>query len=284
MKRAFQLIALSVICFIIFEEVNNDRAYSNISGAVAKVSGSPFNLEGTCSQATCHSGSVEPLTGVITSNIPVAGYVPLDTYTVTITITDPTRTRFGFEISPQTSTGALAGTMLITDTPRTHFCTFPTHKYLTHTLAGTDAPNHTAIWSFDWQAPATGTGDITFYSCLNFTNRDSTANDDVIHSTTLTVPENPNGINDPIIISSMNLYPNPAVDAIQLDYYLQNQELVTIDLMDVSGRKIQEMFNATQFSGAHHNSFPIGNHIASGIYLVKLTAGDQTLLRKVMVL
>jgi hypothetical protein len=82
----------------------------------------------------------------------------------------------------------------------------------------------------------------------------------------------------------LNLYPNPVIDAVQLDYYLQKQGLVTIDLMDVSGRIVKELFNASQSSGAHHDSFPIDKNLASGIYLLKLTAGDQSLSKKIMVL
>src|SRR4030095_3506237 len=134
MKRIIQLIALSIICFVIFEQVNEDRAYSNIAGAVAKVTGSPFDVSGqTCSQANCHSGGATPLTDIITSNVPAAGYVPGTTYTVTVTASDPNKTRFGFEVTSQNSTGVFVGTINITDATRTHFSTFPTNHYLTHT-------------------------------------------------------------------------------------------------------------------------------------------------------
>jgi hypothetical protein len=210
--------------------------------------------------------------------------VPGTTYTVTVTASDPNKTRFGFEVTSQNSTGAFVGTINIIDTPRTHFSTFPTHHYLTHTLAGTDAPGHTAVWQFGWVAPSVGTGDVTFYGCVNYTNRDSTANGDAIHTTTLTVIENPNGISDPVIISSLNLYPNPVVDAIQLDYYLQKTEVVTIDLLDVSGKSVLSLFNSQQSSGAHHCAFPLNQKVASGIYLVQMRAGEQTLAKKMIVL
>src|SRR5215217_6087010 len=116
MKRIFQLISISIIAFIFIEQVVEQDAFSNINGANPKITGSPFDVSGqTCSQTSCHTGGSTPLDGIITSNIPVDGYVPGTTYTVTITVSDPEKTRFGFEISPEDAAGFMAGTILITD-------------------------------------------------------------------------------------------------------------------------------------------------------------------------
>lgn len=285
MKRALQLIALSVVCYVIIGQITEQRVYSNIDGTIPKVTGSPFDVSGqTCSQTDCHSGGATALTDIITSNVPASGYVPGSVYTITATLTDPNKTRFGFEMSPQTSTGALAGTVSITDAARTKF-TFPSigNKYVTHTLAGTDAPSHTASWSFNWTAPTEGTGDVTVYGCFNFTNRDSTKNGDEIHTSTLTIPENVDGMNDPIIISSLDVYPNPVASTLQLDYYLQKTGVVKIDLLDVTGKGLNELFHAQQSAGAHHSSFPVSQNVAAGSYLLRFMSGDQILTRKVLV-
>jgi hypothetical protein len=286
MKRIVQLIALSIVCFVIIGQVTEKQVYSNIDGVIPKVTGSPFDISGqTCSQTDCHSGGSTALADLITSNVPASGYVPGTVYTITATVTDPNKTRFGFEISPQTSTGALAGTITLTDAVRTKF-TVPSigNKYVTHTLAGTDAPSHTAAWSFNWQAPAEGTGDITVYGCFNFSNRDSSTTGDQIHTATLTIPEQVNGVNDPIVVSSLNIYPNPVVHSLQLDYFLQKSGTVKIDLFDVSGREVTELFHAEQSAGAHHNSFPLNQQLSGGSYLLRLMSGEQTLTKRVMVL
>jgi len=284
MKRWIQIGALSVVCFIIIQQIDQQHAYSNINGAIPKVTGSPHDNQ-TCSQTMCHTGPVTTIDDIITSNVPVSGYTPGTTYMITATVSSPYHTRFGFEISPQNLNGDSLGTIIITDFTRTHF-TFPAlgNKYITHTIAGTDAPSHTSTWSFNWHAPVEGTGDVTFYGAFNFTNRDSTVNGDSIHTSTMVIPENTDGIDAPLVISSLKLYPNPAVNAVQLDYYLQKSGVVYIDLIDESGKLIKSLFSAQQSSGAHHDSFSLSPDVAKGVYVVELRSGSQSLMRKLVIL
>lgn len=58
-------------------------AHSNAGGAPIGKTGSP----GDGSNCTgCHSGVATTSAGLITSNVPVTGYIPGNTYTITATI------------------------------------------------------------------------------------------------------------------------------------------------------------------------------------------------------
>src|SRR6185295_20076410 len=127
MKKYLLLLVFVMICSFIFEQATQN-VYGNQNGALPGYTGSPFDTK-TCSNGpTCHGGAPTPLTGLITSNIPVSGYLADSTYTVTATVSSANVVRFGFEISPQDPAGNLLGTIIITDATRTHYADVVTHK------------------------------------------------------------------------------------------------------------------------------------------------------------
>jgi len=139
-------------------------------GAPAGYTGSPGDGK-DCVQ--CHGGATTPVTGWITSDIPVEGYVPGNTYTVTVTLTGSGKK--GIEVSPQNPSGNLLGTLVAgTGSKLTG-----SGKYITQTSSTSANP---AVWSFGWIAPAAGTGDVTFYGAF-------TLNKSVTKTSTLTVQE-----------------------------------------------------------------------------------------------
>lgn len=163
-------------------------ATSYPDGAPSTVTGSPGDANKTCTKSGCHSGTATTMLNAMTSTIPASGYVPGTTYTVTASITDPSIVRFGFEISPQSITGTLLGTMALTNTVKTKF-TSSNNKYITHTTSGNSWTGHTATWSFDWTAPAAGTGAVTFYGAFMYANNNGGTSGDIVKTSTYTVQE-----------------------------------------------------------------------------------------------
>src|SRR5947207_15164564 len=102
MRKTILLLSFVITCLIILFQ-STKLAYSNKAGAIAGVTGSPHDAK-TCSNPNdinCHGGTATPLANLITSNVPITGYIPGDTFTITATVSDPNLIRFGFEISPQ---------------------------------------------------------------------------------------------------------------------------------------------------------------------------------------
>lgn len=179
-------------------------AISYPDGAPSSVTGSPGDNNKTCTKSGCHSGTASTMLNAMTSNIPVAGYVPGTTYQVTASITDPSVVKFGFEISPQNATGTVLGTMSLSDAVKTKF-TAANAKYITHTTSGNTFNGHTATWSFNWTAPAAGTGPVTFYGAFMYANNNGGTSGDVVKTSTYTVQE---------AVSACNLTVTPASSTI----------------------------------------------------------------------
>jgi hypothetical protein len=154
-------IAIAIAVFVITGFLyHNLTSLSFTNGSPAGCSGAPGEV--TCS-TNCHNTNVENKTdtGWIKTNIPASGYVGGTTYTITTTAKGiETSKKFGFEISPRFPDGKLAGEMVVTNIKETKL--IGSKKYMVQIAGGVDGTG-SRTWTFDWNAPAKGSGKITLY-------------------------------------------------------------------------------------------------------------------------
>lgn len=165
------------------------RATTNSTGAPvvnsndSGYSGGPRENGRTCATAGCHNGPATASDGMISvQGLDTAGYEPGKTYQVQISTNQGT-SRWGFQASVQTPSGDLAGTLQSTSNA-TQNPLVP--GYITHTFSG----NAQNTWTFDWTAPAAGTGEVGIYVAVNASNANGTNQGDDILTDELTIPEN----------------------------------------------------------------------------------------------
>jgi hypothetical protein len=156
MKKIVLSLFLSFAVFSVFNLLA-PNAISEPTGSPASNTGSP--ADGTTCAESCHGGSAVTQAGLITSNIPTAGYTPGTTYTITATISGTGKK--GFQVSPQNTSGTLLGSLIAGSGNK-----IVGTKYVTHSSAKTTS---TATWTFQWIAPAAGTGAVTFYGAFAIT-------------------------------------------------------------------------------------------------------------------
>jgi hypothetical protein len=160
--------------------------------APVSVTGSPGD-GANCTQ--CHGGTATTSVGWITSNIPSGGYVPGHTYQITATNSLTGSGKYGFEISPQNTSGTLLGTLAA----GTNSQLVGSGKYVTHSSASSTVK----VWTFPWTAPAAGTGNVKFYGAFARNYPGATV------LSTLSVSEQTNtGIEDPTPTDAL-ISPNP---------------------------------------------------------------------------
>jgi hypothetical protein len=137
----------------------NQSARAYVSGPPTGRTGAPG--ESTCTD--CHSPIAN--TGQFTI-VPPNGYVPGQTYTIQVqhVTSDTTRATWGFELTALNSSNAAAGTFANT-TALTRTRTGGGRNYVEQTSQGAFVgQTGGATWSFDWTAPATDVGPVTFYA------------------------------------------------------------------------------------------------------------------------
>ncbi len=76
-------------------------------------------------------------------------------------------------------------------------------------------------------------------------------------------------------------YPNPFNDMVMLHYGLPTAGAAAINVFDMSGRLIENLYNGNQTAGCHSISWRPDNNTA-GVYLIQLKSGDQTSMQKVV--
>ena len=274
MIKKLTLFAFAITTGVLLIQMSANTANSSSSGAPAGYCGGPGSL-GTCT--TCHSGTATPSpTPIISSNVPQTGYVPGSTYTITMTMSQSGISEFGFQVSPLSPTGALVGGLLPTNPTQTQIVNL---KYVTHTLAGTVGSAGSKQWSFNWTAPAAGTGDVTFYGAFNYSNNNGTSSGDQIRTHTLTIPENQvtTGIGESSTdLEALLVYPNPVSDQARVSFSLKTPGRVVVRLFDLSGREVIEPVASFYDSGRQSVLIDNLSGLNSGVYRLIVSSDDMT--------
>ena len=96
----------------------------------------------------------------------------------------------------------------------------------------------------------------------------------------------PTGIDDDITPADFVLYqnyPNPFNPSTTIKYSVPVRNHVSLRVYDLLGREITTLVNETKEKGTHSVDFN-ANNISSGVYIYKLTAGESTFSKKLVVL
>lgn len=168
-KRLFSIVLFSLLAtFMLNIAMASDDGggSSKYSTGIAGKTNSPG--EGNCT--SCHTGNpVNTGGGSVTITSPdLTGwaYTPGQTYTINVTVTKTTMSLFALDFEALLSTGANAGNLVITNSTETQILLKTvggnSRKNVVHNNGGVYATD-THMFSFNWVAPATGTGSITFY-------------------------------------------------------------------------------------------------------------------------
>lgn len=168
-------VLLSLVFYIgLALQLNVNTIFANSSGPIDKVTGAPG--ENTCNQTSCHD-SFQLNSGSAKFTISIAkNYTLGETLDVTVSFSNTTTPKHGFEITAQDAKDNYVGTFTTVDGN-----TQVSSNWAKHTLAG----NNHLDWNLKWKAPNSALNDpITFYAAGNEANGDSLPTGDHIYTTT----------------------------------------------------------------------------------------------------
>ena len=251
MKKSLLLIPITIAIAIFFYPTTS---ISNAGGSPGGKTGSPN--DGAASCTGCHYAGTG--TGAtITTNIPTNGYIPNQVYTITADIIHSGINKFGFEITSEKNSGnTKTGSFLITNSAEMKFAN--NNTAITHKAGGTSGSNSRS-WSMDWEAPNTGTGDVTFYGSFIAANGNGNNMGDTYHSTNLTVSEAVvNSVSDLSVKNDFTF--NTVTKKIET--------INTVSIYDISGKLVLATNNATTTL----------SHLNKGIYILKSESKTQKII------
>ena len=93
----------------------------------------------------------------------------------------------------------------------------------------------------------------------------------------------PNGNNIPDKFSLAQNYPNPFNPSTKISYSLPKSEIVSLTIYDDLGKEVKTLVNEMQNPGAYNIVFDASN-LPSGVYYYKLTAGDYSETKKMVLM
>ncbi len=289
-KNVLTIAAIGLAGLSLFSFTRNNKEVMSFShfdarhpgGAIIGTAGAPG--ESNCT--LCHSGTAIPNSSVTTINFSGANnkYVPGSTYTVTVTIASASP-KNGFETTALEDAGnTSAGTWVITDATNTQFKTGTvpsngTRNYVTHTAAG----NSQTTWSFDWTAPAAGTGDVTIYTSGMIANGNGSTSGDEVHLNKLTIQEDASS--DILEQSAYTTLDNSFKvlnnqGEISLTFETTKEGIAKISILSMQGKIVTKQ-QVSVFKGVNTTA-PINlNSLPKGVYLINLTIDGTSVARKI---
>jgi hypothetical protein len=184
-------------------------AYASVFGPEARYTSAPGDL-GNCT--VCHDDrQVNSGPGSVTlTNIPQV-YTPGQQYTLTVTVQQSGRSKFGFQLTAIDVDGNRAGTLaaLGNDSQINPVTGTKGRQYIQHTSQGTNSTSSgRRVWQIRWTAPSTDVGTVRFFFSGNATNNDGTNRNDFIY-TNFALTESPT------TNVTLDLLTNPAGETLQ---------------------------------------------------------------------
>jgi len=99
----------------------------------------------------------------------------------------------------------------------------------------------------------------------------------------ITVDVKPQPATVPLEFTLSQNYPNPFNPSTEIEFTLPVKSDVTLKVFNVLGQEVATLVSGTQSGGTHEVSFD-ASHLASGVYLYKLAAGNYVSTRKMLLL
>jgi hypothetical protein len=257
---------------------------------------------------SCHSTSAT--TGIActleldSAGVPTTHYVGGMSYTVKITGTNNTSSilpKFGFQIgciegSTAQVTPTNAGTWVSPYPANTHYAAPNVSYYVlgvtehgTQLAPSSGTGGNGTIYSetLNWTAPVSGTGVISFFGVLNAVNDDGTVSGDSWNLAHILINEWSSGAGITNIEPnpfSLNIMPNPAISNTTLEYTLQEEDNLELDVYDITGKKVWSQLFGQEAATVHNQLIDIaGLHLNRGLYIVLLTNGNEVSSKKLLV-
>lgn len=243
---------------------------------------------GSCAKTGCHSdnglqsgtGKVFVTIGPDAANqspISASTYTPGTTYTMQVDIQNTTGVVFGFQMIGLDNSNAQAGTFTVTNSTNTSLLTLggSGKSYIGHKTS-----NATKTWTFQWTAPSSNVGPVTFFAIGNAANGNGNRSGDNIYALNETLSP-ATGIAS-ASIKPLTVAPNPVQDQVRVEWEGSGKGHSSVLLTDLNGKIVANLYEAESKSGNQQLMLNIPA-VAHGVYLLTVNDNGTTAQTRVIV-
>lgn len=231
---------------------------------------------------TCHTGgnfgtSIDMKLFEQGTSTEVTSYVPGATYDVEITIsTNSAPTGYGFQaLALKDADNSSINNWINASTASTQLTTTTSgRQYFEHNSIASDN-----VFQAEWTAPAAGEGNVTFYMVGNAVNATSSTAGDEVAANSVTITEtlvNSKSLTE--VAVQMNLFPNPTVENLTLDFTAAEVKDLTVNIYNQNGQRVLNR-NVVAQNGENRLVFSVNDYV-SGVYFVEVTDGAQSTVKR----
>ena len=231
---------------------------------------------------TCHNGPIQTTIAIEVleagTTTAVTEYVAGTTYDVKVTVNDSNNDAAGYGFQIVSLIDADDSDVNAWSNPGTgvQIATANATGRSYAEQAGTQDINEFVV---EWTAPAAGTGSVTFYAAGTAVNRAQGNSGDGGANTSLSLSELPVGIFEVAELdAAMSLFPNPAIDYLNVQIESNFSGQVLANIMDMQGRIITAQ-SIDLVSGTNSIQFDV-NELYAGNYLLRLSSDKKVLTKQ----
>lgn len=256
------------------------KAYkpSYTNGAPAGKTGAPGEQNCTgCHSGATQDGSNQNILMVTDGGVPVNSYVPGNTYSISLELASLPNKK-GFQSTALTTTNSMAGNFSAGG--NTSINASGSRKYANHT--STSNTGSTSSWTWSWTAPATNSGDVTFYVASNSANNNSANSGDVIYISQHVISESSASVEDMLPSIEIVSYV-PEKNEVYLSLNLFTNSNISFNLVDMNGNIVHRETLEFSATGLHNYSLKLSDDIKRGSYIVQLGVNGNKLTRLIQV-
>ena len=239
---------------------------ANSSGSPGGYTGSKSDNGTTCASGSgCHTSPSSTITSsdMISTDIPISGYIPGKQYTVVIKAAKSGITKFGFEITSEDSLGNSEGTFSNSSEVNIK----SNGKRVTH-KSSNNSGSGSKSWTFSWTAPVKGSGSVHFFAAALVANNNGNTSGDNVLIDTLSIAEASVSSTDLLNYAKIEIYPNPTSKELTISGYTGAADYTAI-------------FNSTGNLVFKENYSTILNiaYLEAGVYYLKIVSGTTSVTR-----
>ena len=248
------LVILTVSAFMVFIPGGSPGGYS----------GSPLDGK-NCTW--CHGGTATTQAGIITSNVDSTGYVPGSNYTITVSV--PGTGLKGFEVSPLNSSNQKTGTLTAGFENRVT----NSGKSVTQSITSGSDP---AVWTFQWTAPASGTGKVTFYGAF------ASGKSHTLLSTMVVKEKNGASVIRELS-SDIKVVYNSGSKKLIFESNNTSPALFSANIYSIDGKAVNQISENRLINGLNNWEMDVSGFETPGIFILKYTLGKSTGVKKIYI-
>lgn len=263
--------------------------------AISKMTGPPEGHTGAPSEQTCvvcHSGlavnagqgtpSLDYNDGVDTTYQPGAS----GGYQLPSTLTEDGSENCGIQITALDKNNNKAGTFIVTMSTRTQVITGTNgRQYFQHSASKTQNPGGMQ-WNCIWEPPTTNMGNITFYAAYVGGNNNLASTGDVVYTRQKTITIDPTWTGIQNHVEKRNLkfgaFPTICKDFVNITFNLNQNAHTKIDMISIDGKLTTTLLNENTQAGLFERQITLPS-VSAGTYLMRLQAGEQISVQKIVV-